>query len=192
VGLVNDLHPRIAAPFPTPPGAVLRALQLLQILRRGDPDEIAAAGDLSNLPRPWDPPTCPDELREAVWEWCDLVAAWLNHEYAWRPTRMIPPCWPHHAHIARELAVLAILRWNAEESTTPEPVEEWHRYTFPMFCDRMTNRLGESACRTAKHIDWPAEGRYAAFVGDESSGERQQVIYADTRPVTHLHKARRA
>ncbi len=39
-----DLHPRIAAPFPTPPGAVLRALHLLQILRRGDPDEIAAAG----------------------------------------------------------------------------------------------------------------------------------------------------
>lgn len=180
---------RIAAPFPPPPGAVLRALELLQILRRGDPDEMAAAGDLTNLPRPWDPATCPDELREAMWEWCDLVAAWINHEYVWRPTQMLPACWPQHPHIARELAVLAILHWNAEESTTPEAMEEWHRYSFPMFCDRMGNRLGESGCRTAKHIDWPAEARYAAFVEEESSRERQRVIYADTRPVAQLHRA---
>ena len=163
-----------------------------QILRRGDPDEMAAAGDLSNLPRPWDPATCPDDLREAIWEWCDLVAAWLNHEYVWRPTQMVPPCWPHHPHIARELAVLAILRWNAEQATTPEPMEEWHRYSLPMFCDRMATRLGESACRTAKHVDWPADGRYAAFVDDEQREQRQRVIYTDTRPITVLHKTRRA
>ena len=86
--------------FPPPPGAVRNALAQLQILRRGDGDEIAAAGDLVDPPRPWDPATCPNELREAVWSWCDSVAEWLNHEYAWRPTQMIPLCWPHHAHIA--------------------------------------------------------------------------------------------
>lgn len=186
---MNDMN-RLAAAFPIPPGAVLHALQLLEVRRRGDADEMAAAGNLDNLPRPWDPATCPEELREAVWEWCDQVAAWLNHEYVWRPTQMIPLCWPHHPHIARELAVLAVLRWNAEESLTPEAVEEWHRYTFPMFGDRLTSRLGESGCRTGKHMDWPAEGRYAAFVGD-AADERAQVIYADTRPVTELH-ARRA
>ena len=179
----------LATPFPTPPGAVLQALHLLEVRGRGDPDEMAAAGNLENLPRPWDPASCPNELREAVWEWCDEVAEWLNHEYVWRPTQMIPLCWPQHPHIARELAVLAILRWGAEESLTPEPTEEWHRYTFPMFNDRLTTRLGESACRTGKHVDWPAEGRYAAFV--DTTGQRENVIHGDTRPVTELH-ARRA
>ena len=179
----------LATPFPAPPGAVLEALHRLEVLRRGDPDEMAAAGNLDNLPRPWDPATCPNELRESIWEWCDEVAEWLNHEYVWRPTQMIPLCWPQHPHLARELAVLAILRWNAEESLTPEPVEEWHRYTFPMFNDRLTNRLGESSCRTGKHNDWPAESRHVAFV--DSGEERQQVIYRDSRPVTELH-ARRA
>lgn len=181
----------IVAPFPAPPGSVLRALELLLILRRGDPDEMAEAGDLTDLPRPWEPAKCPDELRESVWEWCDQVAAWLNHEYAWRPTQLIPPCWPHHAHIARELPVLAFLRWGAEEAMTPEPMEEWHRYTYPMFCDRMVSRLGESGCRTGKHVDWPAAGRYAAFVGDEATTDRQNAVYADTRPITALHAHQR-
>jgi hypothetical protein len=188
--VVIDQSDRIAVRFPTPPGAVLRALELLHILRRGDPDEMAAAGDLTDLPRPWDPASCPDELREAIWEWCSDIAAWLNHEYIWRPTQMIPPCWPDHPHLARELAVLAILRWNAHESTAPEPMEEWHRYSFPMFCDRMISRLGESGCRTAKHVDWPAEGRYAAFISDENTTNRNHVIYTDTRPIAHLHAAR--
>jgi hypothetical protein len=50
------------------------------------------SSDLSNLPRPWDPSTCPQDLRAAVWGWCDNVAEWINHEYAWRPTQMIPLC----------------------------------------------------------------------------------------------------
>ena len=43
-------------------------------------------------------------------------------------------------------------------------MEEWNRYAFPMFSDRMTERLGESTCRTGRHQDWPAESRYAAFL----------------------------
>jgi hypothetical protein len=179
-------------PFPTPPGSVLKALELLQVVRRNDPDELAAAGDLTDLPRPWEPARCPQELREAIWEWCDRVAAWLNHEYAWRPTQMIPSCWPLHPHIAHELPVLAILRWTAEEATTPDLLEEWHRYAFPMFCDRMVNRLGESGCRTGKHIDWPAEGRHAAHTSTDAATQRQNAIYADTRPITALHSTRRA
>ena len=100
----------ILTQFPCPPGSVLKALELLHVLRRGDPDEMAEYGDLSNLPRPWDPSTCPRDLRAVVWGWCDNVAEWINHEYAWRPTQMIPLCWPHHAHIARELPVLAFQR----------------------------------------------------------------------------------
>lgn len=177
--------------FPHPPGSVLKALEQLQVLRRGDPDEIAQAGDLSDLPRPWEVATCPNDLREAVWGWCDSVAAWLNHEFAWRPAQMIPPCWPHHAHIARELAVLAFLRFSAEESMSPEPMEEWHRYSFPLFCDRMLTRLGESTCRTGRHIDWPAESRFATFTGADATEDRQTVIHTDTHPPTPLRAAQR-
>jgi hypothetical protein len=48
------------------------------------------------------------------------------------------------------------------------------------------HRLGESGCRTGRHIDWPAEGRYVAYISTESTNEPQKVIYDDTRPVTEL------
>jgi hypothetical protein len=37
---------------------------------------------------------------------------------------MIPACWPRHPHIGRELPVLAVLRWTAENAAGPELVEE--------------------------------------------------------------------
>ncbi|WP_375502680.1 hypothetical protein [uncultured Jatrophihabitans sp.] len=170
----------ISTRFPAPPGSVTRVLDMLAILRRGDPGEIEEAGIAYDVPRPWIPATCPADLREDVWGWCDDVAAWINHEYAWRPAQMIPPCWPHHAHIARELAVLAFLRWTAEASTGPEAVEDWHRYTFPMFCDRMTGRLGESKCRTGEHVQWPAESRYHSYIAAMANDDRQRAFHADT------------
>jgi hypothetical protein len=169
----------IATRFPTPPGSVIRALHMLQILRRGDPEEIKAAGIGADVPRPWDPASCPANLREDVWVWCDDVAAWINHEYAWRPGQMIPPCWPQHAHIARELAVLAFLRWAAEAATGPEVVEDWHRYTFPMFCERMFSRLGESTCRTGDHAVWPAESRNHSYSSDKPTADRKQTFQRD-------------
>jgi hypothetical protein len=102
-----------------------------------------------------------------VWSWCNDVVAWINHEYAWRPAQMIPACWSRHPHIARELpvlAVLALLRWTAENAAGPELAEEWNRYAYPLFSDRMAQRLGKSNCRTGKHQGWPAESRYIAFL----------------------------
>ncbi len=66
---VTSRDNEILAQFPNPPGSVLKALELLQVRRRGDADEMAEYGDLNNLPRPWDPSTCPQELRSAVWGW---------------------------------------------------------------------------------------------------------------------------
>jgi hypothetical protein len=80
---------------------------------------------------------------------------------------MIPACWSRHPHIARELpvlAVLALLRWTAENAAGPELAEEWNRYAYPLFSDRMAQRLGKSNCRTGKHQGWPAESRYIAFL----------------------------
>lgn len=190
VNAPNDQHD-ILARFPTPPGSVLKALEQLAVLRRGDPDEIAAAGELNDLPRPWDPARCPGKLRAAVWAWCDAVADWINHEYAWRPTQMIPPCWPRHAHIARELPVLACQRWSAEQATNYDLVDDWHRYALPLFCERMFGRLGESTCRTGKHVDWPAESRHVAYSSSSAVEDRQTVIHLDGHPVTELRAAGR-
>jgi hypothetical protein len=151
-------------PFPSPPLVVLGALELLQDQRRREAGRVTPAGVVADMERPWEPAGCSSELSAAVWTWCGDVVTWINHEYAWRPAQMIPACWPLHPHIARELPVLAVLRWQAEDAAGPELVEEWSRYAFPMFCDRMVERLGESTCRTGRHQSWPAESRYAAFL----------------------------
>jgi hypothetical protein len=109
----------IVLPFPPPPLAVLRALELLENSRRGDRGGVAQAGAVADLERPWEPAACSGALSTAVWSWCEDVVAWINHEIAWRPARMVPACWPHHAHIARELPVLAVLRWEAENVQVP-------------------------------------------------------------------------
>lgn len=154
----------IVLPFPPPPVGVLVALELLQDVRRRESGQPAPVGVVADMERPWEPAGCNSELSASVWNWCDDVAVWINHEYAWRPAQMIPACWRQHPHIARELPVLAVLRWQAESAAAPELVEEWNRYAFPMFCDRMVERLGESTCRTGRHQGWPAESRYAAFL----------------------------
>ena len=151
-------------PFPPPPLAVLHALELLGNARGGDRGGAVRAGAVADLERPWEPAACSGELSTAVWSWCDDIVSWINHEYAWRPAHMVPACWRLHAHIARELPVLAVLRWAAETAASPQLTEEWNRYAFPMFYDRMAQRLGESTCRTGRHQDWPAESRYTAFL----------------------------
>lgn len=189
--------------FPEPPAVIRKALAQLAELRRraagpttddppkagppkagqangGQPGKPAA--DLAGLPRPWNPASCPAGLREAVWGWCDDVAGWLNADYCWRPAQLIPACWPHHPHLARELPVLALQRWQAELAADPDPLEQWHRLTFPAFCERMAARLGDSSCRTGRHLDWPARARHAAYTGPAAVEDRQTAIYTDTHP----------
>ncbi|MBN9619476.1 MAG: hypothetical protein J0H43_07055 [Actinobacteria bacterium] len=178
----------IVKAFPAPPPSVARVLHQHQVVRRGDADEISAEGNLERLPNPWAPATCDDDLRAAIWDWCDAVAEWVNHEYAWRPAQLIPPCWPHHPHIAHELPVLAVLRLAAESSTGPELLEEWHRHTLPGFFERMLNRLGDSGCRTGKHVEWPARSRHLSYNSEEAVEDRQTLYYNDTaEPPTELH-----
>jgi hypothetical protein len=173
---------QMLTPLPSPPAPVLLALEQQAVLRSATPAEIRAIGDVTQLPRPWEPLSCLDDLRAAVWEWCDAVAVWINDEFAWRPTQMIPPCWPRHPQIARELPLLSVLRWEAERSTSPDMLEDWHRNTLPMFGDRLANQLGESTCRTTgKHQDWPAAGRVAAYNDPAAIADRWHVIQTDTR-----------
>jgi hypothetical protein len=176
----------IVSPFPAPPPQVRHALNTLAVLRTGDKDAIAELGDIADLPRPWDPASCHNELRHHLWLWCDDVATWVNREYVWRSTSLIPSCWDLHPHIAREIPVLACLRVAADDALTPDMVEEWHRHTLPLFLDRLAARLGESSCRSGKHADWPAAGRYDAFTSRPATIERKNRFHIDTRLLQQL------
>ena len=170
------------AVFPEPPARVLQAMHNLAIVQSGDTTKIQQLGlDLDRLPRPWEAATCDRRLRRQLWEWCESVVAWINSDYMWRATSMIPACWPQHPQLTHELPVLACLRWAAEETTRPEPLEEWHRVTLPAFLDRLTQRLDKSTClTTGKHEDWPGRARYQAYSSASAVEQRQAHFHADT------------
>jgi hypothetical protein len=168
----------IAAAFPRPGSLVRLAYSELALAVSGSEDQKRALGKLSDLPHPWDPPSCPPALRNQVWVWLDQVAEWINHEYLWVPDRFIPSCWPAHPHIAHELAVIADLRQSAGSAFTGEALEDWHRYALPAFLDRTASRLGTS-CGPARHDDWPAAGRHREFGSVRSLGARGELFSRD-------------
>jgi hypothetical protein len=176
----------IIEPFPNPPALVSLALGQLSIAAGDDLDAIAEIGNPDTLPRPWEPATCNDQLRQHVWQWCDQIAAWINSQHTWRSTHLIPACWPWHPHIANELPVLACQRVLAARELTPEALEAWQRQTLPDFLDRVAIRLGEGSCRVGKHVDWPAAARHMAAQADAAAGARQDLFYADTHPPRQL------
>ena len=61
----------------------------------------------------------------------------------------------------------------------------WSWVIWPTFHERMTTRLGETSCRSGTHLDWLAEARHTAHNTADATHERQNLIYADTRPETH-------
>jgi hypothetical protein len=168
----------ITAVFPSPGPHVRHAYRELEMASSGTDHQKAALGNLCALPRPWDPPSCPPELRAQVWAWLDQVAQWINHEYIWAPDRFIPSCWPAHPHIAHELAVIADLRRTAGCAFGGDVMEEWHRYALPTFLDRVTARIG-TCCGPAKHDDWPAAGRHREFGSERATQNRNELFSRD-------------
>lgn len=171
--------------FP-PVGARLRlAIRELHIAATGTADQVKALGDLSALPRPWDPPTCSNpELREELWAWLDDVVTWLNTEYTWDAAGVVPSCWPRHPHLVHDLAVLADQRRRAGAALTSDPLEEWHRYALPGFLDRARTRLREH-CDNG-HDSWPGTGRHARHTSqgarDTRAGAYAQDLAVTTTP----------
>jgi hypothetical protein len=168
----------ITAPFPTPPALVSHALAQLYLAQAGTEEDLEEIGDPADLPRPWEPATCPPTLRRVLWDWLDEVAGWFNREYTWLPHATIPGCWPEHPHIVHELAVVAFQRLTALQALTPDRLEDWHRYTLPAFFDRMTARLGQG-CPPGKHSPWPGRSRDADY-RDGAAGARRASYDRDT------------
>ena len=142
-------------------GALIRlAYRELSIAANGTKEQKNAIGNPHCLPRPWDPATCLNtELREQVWDWLEEVVTWLNREYVWDVSAVIPGCWPQHPHLVHEIAVLADQRRRAGTALTSDMLEEWHRYALPGFIDRMRARIKDH-CEEG-HQRWPASSRYA-------------------------------
>ncbi len=187
-------EPRTASmvrPFPEG-GTMLRlAYRELNIAANGNAEQVKALGPLTMLPRPWDPPTCRrPELREQLWEWLEEVVNWLNREYVWDVTGMIPACWPEHPHLVHEVAVLADQRRRAGLALNSDAIEEWHRYALPAFVDRMRNRVKDH-CEDG-HQTWPARSRSARQLSDQSVHDRQEVYGADVRTTAYGRKTEQA
>ena len=170
---------QIALPFPKPPAPVRTALAHLRIARSADAAARATLGNLDKLPRPWEPAACPPEIRHHIWLWCDDIVAWINHEYLWRSTQLIPGCWPRHPQLAHEIPLLGCLRVQASEALRPDPLDDWHRNTLPMFIEQFTALLGESGCRTGRHQDWPAASRFQTAHTGDAVAERQELFARD-------------
>jgi hypothetical protein len=172
----------ITCEFPQPDRLVRHAFGQLRVAQFGsEEDKRAQLGDINpaDLPRPWDPPSCPAALRKHVWVWLDRVAAWINHEYQWRHDKVIPACWVAHPHIAHELAVIATLRYNAGFALQPDSLEEWHRYALPGFLDRMAARLAPSPCPPGRHTEWPAGSRFQDSESAEATTRRGEAFRRD-------------
>lgn len=165
--------------FPPPGPAVALAYRELHLMINGTPEQKAALGKASaaEMPRPWVPESCHDELREDLWEWFERVATWLNHEYSWDRAPLIPSCWPLHPHIVHELAVLADQRYKASVAYTSDPLEDWHRYTLPAFIDRMLGRLKEHC--SDGHKQWPSHGKHKRSINDDAVAFREDAYVAD-------------
>jgi hypothetical protein len=174
----------IATPFPEPDRLIRHAFGQLRVAKSGTEEEkTAQLGDVNpaDLPRPWDPPSCPPALRKHVWVWLDRVAAWINREYTWQVDRLIPSCWPAHPHIAHELGVVAAQRYDAGFAYSPDSLEDWHRYALPGFLDRTATRLGPNACPPGQHRDWPGIGRFKEFESPAALERRGSSFDADLK-----------
>lgn len=166
--------------FPAPSPLVVGALDDLRLAAVSPPESQDELRRLAMAPRPWDPATCPTELRRLVYTWLDEVVAWINEEHTWRVDRVIPVCWMEHPHIVHELATLACLRWEAGYAVSAAVLEEWQRYTLPMFLDRLVQRIGATGCPPGKHQSSPGEARNALYRdADEAQVRRRRRHHED-------------
>lgn len=170
-------------PFPRPGRQLQLAYRELNLASNGTPEQKKQIGNPAGLPRPWEPGSCHDaDLRHQLWEWLDQVVTWLNHEYTWGTTDMIPSCWPLHPHLVWEIAVVADQRRRAGLATTSDALEEWHRYCLPAFIDRMRTRI-RSGCEEG-HQPWPGRSRHNQHTGAQETKAREDRYASDLDALT--------
>jgi hypothetical protein len=177
--LSKDTTP-VVARFPTPPPGIRGAMDVLQIAAAASMTNEEVLCRVEGLPRPWDPATCPGDMRAELWAWLDEVAAWINTEHLWSlQTPGVPACWPAHPHIAHDLAVVASSRYLTMYAVSPAALEEWHRYALPAFLHRLTDRLGEG-CVAGHQQPRPRAARDQDFADSTQAGRRRARFDVDS------------
>jgi len=175
----HDAAP-LVKPFPAPGLLVANAYRELHIAATGTKAQRKPLGDPRQLPRPWDPATCRSpNLRKQVWDWLDAVVIWLDVEYSWDPTGLIPECWPQHPHLVHEIAVLADRRRRATHAFDSDLLHEWHHSTLPAFIDRMRARI-HNHC-DENHQPWPARARHTRHLSPRAAETRHVAFNSDLR-----------
>lgn len=176
----------LVQPFPRPGHGLLNAYRELDQAESGTAEQRRALGSFVDLARPWAPATCTEpQLRAELWNWLDAVVVWLNYEFVFDPADVIPACWPRHAHLVHELAVLADRRRRAELALTSDPLEEWHRYVLPAFLNRMRHRVGDH-CADDHPTVWPAAGRFSRHLDEGRATARQRAFAGDLTAVGQM------
>jgi hypothetical protein len=165
-------------PFPAPGASVRIAFRELHLALNGSPEQRQKLGNPATLPRPWEPASCTNaSLRMELWAWLEEVVVWLNHDYSWDVTAMIPTCWPSHPHLVHEIAVLADQRRRAGLALSSDALEEWHRYTLPAFLERMRGRT-KAHCEEG-HQGWPGRGRHGQHISQRDTEARANLYDRD-------------
>lgn len=169
--------------FPTPGPQIKQLYRELNLALNGTAEQQKALGPVEELPRPWIPATVTRTAqRSELWAWIDAFVVWLNEQYAFDPSDLVPGCWPEHPHLVHELAAIADLRWRAELDLTPTSLEEWHRYGLPAFLDRMRRRV-DAHCENS-HPDRPPSGRTLARHSAKPCSQRRWGIIKDDLAAT--------
>lgn len=167
---------RMVAEFPTPSPVLVASLDELRLAAAVPPTSGTEHGRIAMLPRPWEPASCPHEMRRLIYIWLENVVAWINEEHTWRVDHLIPICWVKHPHIVHELAPIACLRWEASYAVTPGALEEWQRYHLPIFLDRIGQLIGPTGCPPGRHQPQPGHARNDLYrAADQIRTRRRQL-----------------
>lgn len=168
-------------PFPYPGPALQAAMDRLQFESTSPPENESDVRALTELPRPWDPGTCPAPLRHELWPWLDKVAAWINEQHLWNMAHNgIPECWPDHPHLVHDLAAVACSRYYTRFSPSPAELNAWHTYCLPEFLNRLHHRLGDG-CQPRRHLPCPRAERDRQYWDEKSWAAREDRFASDGR-----------
>ncbi|MCC2592546.1 hypothetical protein LKO27_03815 [Tessaracoccus sp. OS52] len=171
--------------FPDVTDRMATVLTQLGMLQQGGraADVILSTGEI--LPRLWDLTTIHDpHLRLDTWNWLEKFAIWFNSQQTWFSQDQIPACWTEHPHLVRDIAALADQRRAAGEALTSTPLDEWHRYTVPLFLER--TRPARGNCED-KHTPWPGRAAHNRHLNLENQQARRASINADIEALKASH-----
>lgn len=152
----------------------------------GPPTTLAGLYGVAPLPRPWAPASLGAELAEEVAGQLAEFADLLNDVYAVDERELLLSCWPRHRPLVLELAALAAVWVEANQSlgATARAALEFHAKHLPEFYGRLRGRgyfgLGEERCRPGRHHDgWrPAARKLGSGTGLVAGVDVEQVVAA--------------